>query len=106
MGETIAQNRRARHEYSIEDTFEAGIVLRGTEAEARQFHEARRAKQPWIEEWDGYANGNLIGTAEQVSERIAAYRDMGVSYVVPWMVDYPGTETLERLAREVAPNFT
>jgi len=31
MGDTIAQNRRARHEYTIEDTFEAGIVLRGTE---------------------------------------------------------------------------
>ena len=27
MGETIAQNRRARHEFTIEDTFEAGIVL-------------------------------------------------------------------------------
>jgi SsrA-binding protein len=33
MGEekTVAQNRRARHEYSIEDSFEAGIVLTGTE---------------------------------------------------------------------------
>ncbi len=31
MGGTIAQNRRARHEYHVEDTFEAGIVLRGTE---------------------------------------------------------------------------
>jgi SsrA-binding protein len=31
MGATIAHNRRARHEYSVEDTFEAGIVLRGTE---------------------------------------------------------------------------
>jgi SsrA-binding protein len=31
MGDTIAQNRRARHEFHIEDTFEAGIVLRGTE---------------------------------------------------------------------------
>jgi SsrA-binding protein len=32
MGEkTIAQNRRARHEFSIEDTVEAGIVLSGTE---------------------------------------------------------------------------
>ena len=33
MGEesTIALNRRARHEFSIEDTFEAGIVLTGTE---------------------------------------------------------------------------
>jgi SsrA-binding protein len=27
----VAQNRRARHEYDIEDTFEAGLVLTGTE---------------------------------------------------------------------------
>ena len=29
--QTIAQNRRARHEFSIEDTVEAGLVLTGTE---------------------------------------------------------------------------
>ena len=29
--QTIAVNRKARHDYSIEDTFEAGIVLTGTE---------------------------------------------------------------------------
>ena len=32
MGEsTIALNRKARHEFTIEDTFEAGLVLTGTE---------------------------------------------------------------------------
>jgi len=32
MGEqTIALNRRARHEFSIDETFEAGIALTGTE---------------------------------------------------------------------------
>ncbi len=32
MGEeTIAHNRRARHEFTIDDTFEAGLVLTGTE---------------------------------------------------------------------------
>ena len=32
MGEqTIALNRRARHEFTIDDTFEAGLVLTGTE---------------------------------------------------------------------------
>jgi SsrA-binding protein len=30
MSETIALNRRARHEYTITDTFEAGLVLTGT----------------------------------------------------------------------------
>ena len=29
--QTIAVNRKARHEFSIEDTFEAGLVLTGTE---------------------------------------------------------------------------
>ncbi len=29
--QTIAVNRRARHEFSIEDSFEAGIALTGTE---------------------------------------------------------------------------
>ena len=28
---TLARNRSARHEYSIEETFEAGVVLKGTE---------------------------------------------------------------------------
>lgn len=31
MAETMALNRRARHEYTITDTFEAGLVLTGTE---------------------------------------------------------------------------
>src|SRR3989449_5954715 len=30
----IATNRRARHEYSILETFEAGVVLRGTEVKS------------------------------------------------------------------------
>ena len=30
----VAQNRKARHDYTIEDVFEAGIVLTGTEVKA------------------------------------------------------------------------
>ncbi|WP_373893294.1 SsrA-binding protein SmpB [Virgibacillus natechei] len=30
-GNTIAKNRRASHDFSIEETYEAGIVLQGTE---------------------------------------------------------------------------
>ena len=39
---TIALNRRARHEFSIDDTIEAGIVLSGTEIKSRP----RRQGQP------------------------------------------------------------
>ncbi|MZQ99068.1 MAG: SsrA-binding protein SmpB [Acidaminobacter sp.] len=31
---TVAQNRKARHEYFIEETFEAGVVLTGTEVKS------------------------------------------------------------------------
>ena len=30
----VAQNRKARHDYTIEDRYEAGLVLRGTEVKA------------------------------------------------------------------------
>ena len=30
----VASNRKARHDYSIEDTFEAGMVLQGTEVKS------------------------------------------------------------------------
>ncbi|MGD8682409.1 MAG: SsrA-binding protein SmpB [Chloroflexota bacterium] len=31
MGKTVATNRKARHDYVVEDSFEAGIALTGTE---------------------------------------------------------------------------
>lgn len=31
MGKVVAQNKKARHDYSITDTIEAGMVLQGTE---------------------------------------------------------------------------
>jgi SsrA-binding protein len=38
-GNVVAQNRRARHDYQIEETFEAGIALVGTEVKSlRQGH--------------------------------------------------------------------
>ncbi len=33
-GRVIAQNRKAGHDFFIEDTYEAGIVLQGTEIKA------------------------------------------------------------------------
>lgn len=39
MGKLIAENRKARHDYFIEDRYEAGIVLHGTEIKSvRQGH--------------------------------------------------------------------
>ena len=42
--ETIAVNRRARHEYAIEETVEAGLVLTGTEIKSIRAHKANLAE--------------------------------------------------------------
>ena len=34
MGTTIAQNRKARYDYFIEDEYEAGIILIGSEVKS------------------------------------------------------------------------
>ena len=41
---TVAQNRRARFEYFIEDVFEAGIALSGTEVKSLRFGEGSIAE--------------------------------------------------------------
>ncbi|MBT8098661.1 MAG: SsrA-binding protein, partial [Gammaproteobacteria bacterium] len=41
---TIAQNRRARHDYFIEDRFEAGLVLEGWEAKSLRAGRAQLAE--------------------------------------------------------------
>lgn len=44
----VAQNKKARHDYTIVDTFEAGIVLTGTEVKS-----LRKGRASLV---DGYAN--------------------------------------------------
>lgn len=41
---TVAENRRARFEYHIDETFEAGIVLTGTEVKSLRFGEGSIAE--------------------------------------------------------------
>jgi len=55
---TVAQNRRARHEYSIEDSFEAGIALTGTEIKS-----VRAGKVSLAESYARIENGEawLVG---------------------------------------------
>ena len=48
----VCQNKKARHNYTIEDTFEAGLVLRGTEVKSLRNGKANLA--------DSYATLSLI----------------------------------------------
>jgi F420-dependent oxidoreductase-like protein len=59
----------------------------------------------WGEPLESWRAGNLVGTPEQICEKLAAYVDLGLGGVVAWVSDYPGTETLRLLAEKVIPEF-
>ena len=63
-GNVVAQNKKARHDYSIVDTIEAGIVLTGTEIKS-----VRAAR---IQLKDGYAQINN-GEAWLINVHIAPF---------------------------------
>jgi SsrA-binding protein len=50
----VASNRKARHDYLIEDTFEAGLVLMGTEVKA-----LRMGRASLIDGWAGFDGDEL-----------------------------------------------
>jgi F420-dependent oxidoreductase-like protein len=53
---------------------------------------------------DDYVRDNLVGTAEQVTEKVQAFVDAGCREFVLWFRDFPASESLERFATEVVPN--
>jgi F420-dependent oxidoreductase-like protein len=59
----------------------------------------------WGEPFDSWRAGNLVGTPEQVAERLRVYADLGCGGVVPWCSDYPESETLRLFAEQVMPEF-
>lgn len=48
---------------------------------------------------------HLIGTVQQVVDKLGKYKDLGCEGVVPWFPDYPGTGSLELFASDVMPAF-
>lgn len=53
-GTIAAQNRKARHDFSIEDNMEAGIVLTGSEVKS-----LRQGKGSLVDAWAGERDGEL-----------------------------------------------
>jgi SsrA-binding protein len=64
--ETIAVNRRARHDYAIEDTLEAGLVLTGTEIKSVRAHKVNIAEAyARVEKGEAWLIGAHIAEYEQ-----------------------------------------
>lgn len=65
QGKTIAVNRKARHDYSIEETYEAGIVLQGTEIKS--------IRNGRVNLKDSHARIDRNGEVQLVNMHIAEY---------------------------------
>ena len=55
------------------------------------------------EPYDSWHAGNLVGTPEQVTEKIIEYVGLGCTGFYPWCSDYPETESMRLLAEQVIP---
>lgn len=63
---TIAVNRKARHDYFVEDSFEAGLVLHGTEVKSmRQGRVNLKESFCAVKDHEMFANGMHISPYEQ-----------------------------------------
>lgn len=90
-----------RDESEIRKTWSPEVFIRSTERELGE----RTKGGLWGDSVENWRDNNLVGTPEQVSEKIAQYVSLGCTGFIPWCADYPDTETLRLLAGEVMPNF-
>jgi SsrA-binding protein len=66
--QTIALNRKARHEFSIDETFEAGIVLTGSEIKSIRAHKVNLADAyARVERGEAWLIGAHIAPFEQAN---------------------------------------
>ncbi len=83
--ETIAINRRARHDYAVEDTLEAGLVLTGTEIKSVRAHRVNIAEayvridhgEAWLvgAHIAEYAQGNRNNHVPNRTRKLLLHRD-------------------------------
>jgi F420-dependent oxidoreductase-like protein len=89
-----------RDESEIRKTWSPDVFIRRTEKEIKDAGSLSLRADPF----DDWQKNNLVGTVEQVSEKVQKYIDLGCSGFIPWCADFPSTETVELFA-EVMKNF-
>jgi len=82
----------------IRKTISSEVFIRETEQEVLD----AGSRSFWGEAAESWREGNLVGTPEQVAEKIKAYVDLGCTGFYPWCSDYPDTETLRLFAQVAA----
>jgi F420-dependent oxidoreductase-like protein len=83
----------------IAKTWSPEVFIRETEQELID----AGTRSFWGEPFESWQAGNLVGTPEQVAEKLQTYIDLGCTGFVPWCSDYPEHETLRLFAEKVMP---
>ncbi|HVV36876.1 MAG TPA: LLM class F420-dependent oxidoreductase [Acidimicrobiales bacterium] len=78
----------------IEKTISGEVMIRESEDELR----ALGSKSLWGQPFDEWRAGALVGTPDEVAEKVKQYVDLGCTGFFPWTSDYPSTETIELFA--------
>lgn len=47
----------------------------------------------------------LVGTRQEVTEKLNGYIEQGISEIIFWFMDFPSTKSMTILAREIRPNL-
>ncbi len=87
-------NEVGRDYDEIRKTISGELFIRETEQEVRD----AGTRSLWGEPFESWQAGNLVGTPEQVAEKIRGYTDLGCTGFYPWCSDYPDTESLRLFA--------
>jgi F420-dependent oxidoreductase-like protein len=104
----------AKHCATVGRDFESIVRTHGPDC---RLFDTEADLQAWLDRPDGgslwgrgdpdeYVRDNLVGTAEQVTEKVQAFVDAGCAEFVLWFRDFPSSESMERFAAEVVPNVT
>jgi F420-dependent oxidoreductase-like protein len=82
----------------IRKTISPEVFIRETEQEVLD----AGSRSFWGEPAESWRAGNLVGTPEQVAEKVRTYVDLGCTGFYPWCSDYPETESLRLFAQVAA----
>jgi F420-dependent oxidoreductase-like protein len=84
-------------------TWSPGALVRESAADLPDAIE--RFRPSW-ESPDSWVDGNLVGTPDEVVDKIGRYQELGCGGIVAWPNDLPDTETLRLLGEKVLPQLT
>jgi F420-dependent oxidoreductase-like protein len=91
---------------AIVRTHAPDCILFDSEADLKRWLDSDQGGHLWGREpSDAYVRDNLVGTDEQVAEKVQAYIDAGCSEFVLWFRDYPSVDSMERFMADVVPRL-